>query len=57
MLPRLRAALILALCLLKKLEQADDAAHEVDWRLHDIQIVPVASLEEEEEGKTRAAGA
>ncbi|HJQ30874.1 MAG TPA: cation transporter [Pyrinomonadaceae bacterium] len=43
--------------LLKRLEEANDAAHEVDWRLHDINIVPVESLEEGKGGKTRAAGA
>lgn len=31
--------------LLEKLEQATDVACSVDWRLHDINIVPVRSLE------------
>jgi cation diffusion facilitator family transporter len=43
--------------LLKRLEEAHEAAHSVDWRLHDIQIVPVSSLGRERGEKRRAAGA
>ena len=31
--------------LLERLQQASDVAHSVDWRLHDINMVPVDSLE------------
>jgi cation diffusion facilitator family transporter len=31
--------------LLDKLKQATDLAHSIDWRLHDVNIVPVRSLE------------
>jgi cation diffusion facilitator family transporter len=31
--------------LLAKLEQASDLAHSLDWRIHDVNFVPVSSLE------------
>ncbi|MFL6230863.1 MAG: cation transporter [Pyrinomonadaceae bacterium] len=31
--------------LLERLEQASDLAHSLDWRLHDVNVVPVRSLE------------
>jgi hypothetical protein len=31
--------------LLARLKQAADLAHSVDWRLHDINVVPVRSIE------------
>jgi hypothetical protein len=31
--------------LLNRLRKAYDVAHAVDWRLHDVNIVPVRSLE------------
>jgi hypothetical protein len=43
--------------LLKRLRQASEAAHALDWRLHDIQIVPVSSLGREQGEKAGAAGA
>jgi cation diffusion facilitator family transporter len=43
--------------LLKRLGQAKEAAHAVDWRLHDIQIVPVPSLGRRQGEKARAARA
>jgi hypothetical protein len=30
--------------LLDKLEEAADRIHKVDWRLHDVNLVPVRSL-------------
>jgi cation diffusion facilitator family transporter len=41
----------------KRLGQAHEAAHAVDWRLHDINVVPVSSLGRQEGEKGRAAGA
>ena len=31
--------------LLDRLKQASDLAHSLDWRLHDINVVPVRSIE------------
>src|SRR5205085_7048181 len=31
--------------LLDRLKQATDLAHSLDWRLHDINVVPVRSIE------------
>jgi cation diffusion facilitator family transporter len=41
----------------KRLGQAHEAAHAVDWRLHDINVVPVSSLGRQEGEQARAAGA
>ena len=38
-----------------KLGQAEEAAHSVDWRLHDVQVVPVDSLKGGQGEKARAA--
>ena len=31
--------------LLDRLERAADLVHSLDWRLHDVNVVPVRSLE------------
>ena len=43
--------------LLQRLAEAHEAAHTVDWRLHDIQIVPVSSLGRQQGEKAGAASA
>ncbi|HEY0378026.1 MAG TPA: cation transporter [Pyrinomonadaceae bacterium] len=43
--------------LLKRLEQATEVIHAVDWRLHDVNVVPVGSTGEQEREKAGAAGA
>jgi len=43
--------------LLKRLEQAREIAHSVDWRLHDINVVPVGSVGERGGEKAQGASA
>lgn len=43
--------------MLKRLEQAAEVAHSVDWRLHDVNIVPVRSIGESGQEKTNDARA
>jgi hypothetical protein len=43
--------------LLGRMKEAAKVATAVDWRLYDIQIVPVSSLDEEPDGKAMRASA